>query len=474
MAYRSQMHKAEAAKFKTVFLNRYTENSANILLRFQVYSSDEQGHPIEDRGNFNVDLVRQEGEWRIAKQELIEATRVVGIDSKYFVDVTRQAGIDFNTGVNELFRRQRYVFAIGDREAGGVAAGDYDNDGYPDLFFAGSEGSKLYRNTGHGAFEDVTARAGLGGEKTRYSQGAVFADYNNDGCLDLYITRIPNVSNKLFRNNCDGTFTDVTKQAGLELATYSTSAAFADVDNDGYLDLYVGIYGNMLEKSPDPQYHERHGVPNRLYHNNGNGTFKDISHEAGVDDTGWTLGVTFLDYDNDGDQDLYLANDFGPKSLYQNDGTGHFKLVTREAGALDYGFGMCVSPGDFNNDGYLDIYASNLYSGTTWYLQHTAFLLGWVRAMDPRTTVDATLVGLKIFRDFGGIREALDLAKKFGGGNSLLANRGDGTFESVGVDKGVNLAGWAWGSDFFDFDNNGTLDIHAVNGWISQKRGTDL
>jgi len=471
LAYRSQMHKAETVKFKMVFLNRYTENSANILMRFQVYSSDEQGHPIEDRGNFNVDLLRQEGEWRIAKQELIEATRVAGIDSKYFVDVTRQTGIDFNSGVNPIFKQRRYKFAITDRPAGGVAAGDYDNDGYPDLFLAGSAGSKLYRNTGHGTFEDVTARAGLDGERTNYAQGAVFADYDNDGCLDLFVTRVPNVTNKLFHNNCDGTFTDVTRQAGLELATYSTTAAFADVDNDGYLDLFVEVSGNALERTPRVPSHARDGEPDHLYHNNGNGTFTDITKEAGVGDTGWGIGATFWDYDNDGDQDLYVANDFGPNTLYQNDGKGHFKDVSRVAGALDYGFGMCASPGDFNNDGNLDLYVSNLYSGSTWYLQHSSVQFVWGRMWsgygDPKAAAE-------LYVNFGGLRNALAAGKKFGEGNSLLENQGNGTFKSVGTEKHVNMAGWAWGSDFFDFDNDGDLDIHSVNGFISQRRGTDL
>ncbi|HXA51643.1 MAG TPA: VCBS repeat-containing protein, partial [Candidatus Acidoferrum sp.] len=401
LAYRAQLGKPEASKFKMVFLNEYTANSASILMRFQVYAHDPQGHPIEDRGKFNVELVRQDGEWRFVRQQLVDATRVTGIDSQYFTNVTQQSGIDFNTGVNELFKKQHYVFAIADRQSGGAASGDYDNDGLPDLLLAGSGGSKLYRNTGHGGFEDVTAKAGLATEATRYAQGAVFADYNNDGCLDLFLTRTPKVTNKLFRNNCNGTFTDVTKEAGVEFASYSTSAAFADVNNDGFLDLYVGVYGKVVDSSPDPQYRDRHGVPNKLYRNNGNGTFTDISHEAGVDDPGWTLAVTFFDYDNDGNQDLYVANDFGPSSLYHNDGTGHFTMVGREAGALNYGFGMSASPGDYNNDGNLDLYVSHVNSGTTWYLDHSVYQLSWVRFIDPRHTLDALAAGIAVYRDLG-------------------------------------------------------------------------
>jgi len=474
MAYRAQLHEAEKTKFKMVHLNTYSETTANILMRLQVYAHDEQGHPTEDRGHFNVDLVRQDGEWKIIKQELVNGRRAIGVDSKYFVEVTHEAGIDFNTGVNDIFKQQRYNFAIVDRAAGGVTSGDYDLDGYPDLFFAGSEGSKLYRNTGHGAFEDVTTQAGLDGEATKHAQGCVFADYNNDGYLDIYITKTPNVTNRLFKNNGNGTFTDVTQPAGLELSSYCTTAGFADIDNDGDLDLYVGIYGSALEHSPDPPFHDRHGVPDRLYRNNGDGTFTDITKEADVGDPGWALGMTFWDYDNDGDQDIYVANDFGCNSLFRNDGTGHFKNVAKEAGALDYGFGMSASPGDYDNDGDLDMYVSNLYSGTTWYIQHTVMQFYWVRLIDPSRTWKTMETGWQTYGNLDGFKGILGIGKKFGEGNSLLENQGDGTFKSVGVEKRVNMGGWAWASNFFDFDNDGDLDIHCVNGWISQTPGTDL
>jgi hypothetical protein len=282
------------------------------------------------------------------------------------------------------------------------------------------------------------------------------------------------VTNRLLHNTCKGTFVDVTKPAGVELSSYSTTAAFADVNNDGYLDLYVGIYGNALENSPDPPFHDRHGFPNRLYRNNQNGTFTDITEESGVGDTGWTLGLTFWDYDNDGDQDIYVANDFGHKSLFQNDGTGHFRNATKEAGLIDYGFGMSASPCDVDGDGNLDVYASNIYSGTTWYLQHAIEEFYWVRLIDPTRTWNTAVAGWEMYRNRGSLEDTFAIGKKFGEGNSLYRNRGDGTFESIGVAKGVNIAGWAWGSDAFDFDNDGDLDIHAVNGWISQKKGTDL
>src|SRR5262249_736012 len=161
-------------------------------------------------------------------------------------------------------------------------------------------------------------------------------------------------------------------------------------------------------------FRDKHAGPDHLFHNNGDGTFTDVTKQAGIDNTGWGLGVTFLDYDNDGDQDIYVANDFGPNCLFQNDGHGHFRDVARHAGALDYGFGMSASSGDYNNDGNLDIYVSNVYSGTTWYLQHVGLHLGWVRFWDPSLAWEMTKATFHLVRDFGGIRPALLGGKKFG------------------------------------------------------------
>ena len=166
-----------------------------------------------------------------------------------------------------------------------------------------------------------------------------------------------------------------------------------------------------------------------------------------------------------------MANDFGHKSL-QNDGAdisrtrpggGPDRLQVRhERLAADVtATATWTSP-------------SNIYSGTTWYLQHAIEEFYWVRLIDPVRTWNTTVAGWQMYRNMGSIPNAFAIGKKMGEGNSLLMNRGDGTFQSVGVDKGVNIAGWAWGSDAFDFDNDGDLDIHAVNGWISQRKNTDL
>lgn len=471
--YRAELGTPSKVGIKMVFLDQFEQNSAETLIRMHVYGHHGEA-PFEDIADFYARLVRDHGAWRFAWIRFEKGQRVANTGAPLFADVTADAGIDFKPGVSEIFKEQRYNFAIVDRAAGGVTSGDFDNDGLPDLFMTGPDGSKLYKNAGGGRFVDVTAAMKISDEALQNGQGTSFADYDNDGYLDLYITKTPNVKNRLLHNEGDGSFRDVTDTAGVGVASYSTTAGWADIDGDGDLDLFVGVYGNALVTSPDPPFHDRFGEPDHLFRNNGDGTFTDVTEVARVGDTGWALGMTFLDYDGDADQDIYVANDFGPNTLYRNDGKGVFEDVSLASGALDYGFGMSASPGDYDNDGDLDIYVSNIYSGTTWYIQNSLMHFFYVRAIDPERVMRMATVAEQTLENVGDFAGIAALGKKMGEGNSLLENKGDGTFASVGVAKGVNMAGWAWGSNFVDFDNDGDLDIHAVNGWISQANTTDL
>src|SRR5437588_3131812 len=188
---------------------------------------------------------------------------------------------------------------------GGITAVDYDNDGLYDLFIPDGVESKLYRNRGDGTFEDVTSKAGLSGLDG--VSVAVFADYDNDGWKDLFVSRTFR-PNQLFHNNGDGTFTDVTARAGLGEDCCTTVASWGDYDNDGLLDLYVGRYLDPRERIPTTFY-ARNGEPNRLYHNNGDGTFTDVTEKAGVGETGQCLVKVFGEYDGHGYPDIYVAND---------------------------------------------------------------------------------------------------------------------------------------------------------------------
>ena len=276
----------------------------------------------------------------------------------------------------------------------GVAFLDYDNDADLDLYIVNGAPlpgfvtdtlptNVLYRNDGNRGFTDVTAEAGVG--HLGYGMGCGTADYDNDGDPDLYVTNFG--ENVLYRNNADGTFTDVTVHASVgDDDKWSSSCAFVDYDHDGNLDLYVVNYldytivedGEWYDTNgqriySNPRVYE--GVSDTLYRNNGDGTFIDVTQHAGVyNDTGKGLGVTCGDYDNDGRIDIYVANDTTPNFLYRNMGDGTFVdlgiiagVAYNEDGVAEGGMG--VDFGDYNNDGFLDIFVTN-FSRETNTLYH--------------------------------------------------------------------------------------------------------
>jgi hypothetical protein len=323
--------------------------------------------------------------------------------------------------------------------SGGVVIFDYNNDGWPDLFFinggsfvgkqvASAARHRLYRNSGRGKFEDVTESSGIG--ISGFGMGACAADYDNDGWTDLYVTAVG--GNRLYHNNGDGTFTDVTRVAGVGGGMWSTSCAFGDIDNDGYVDLYVARYVDfsadnkkvcMLFKDVRSYCHPNvyRSVPDILYRNNGNGTFSDVSRESGIGVApGNGLGVAFGDYDDDGWIDIYVANDATPNFLFHNKGKGVFEEVAFWAGAAvgvdgKVLSGMGTDMGDINGDGLLDIFVSNLDGQT----------------------------------------------------HSLYKNLGRGLFANVTFASGIGEATLPYvgfGAAFFDYDNDGDLDLAVANG----------
>jgi enediyne biosynthesis protein E4 len=309
----------------------------------------------------------------------------------HFADVTKAVGLTFQHR-NSATSSKYLLETMG----GGVALFDYDNDGRLDVFLTngaklgdpmpdGKEPDKsdpafwnrLYRQTPDGTFVDVTEKAGLTGmPQNRYGMGVAVGDYDNDGFADLYVTNYG--ANTLYHNNGDGTFTDVTERAGVAAGGWSASAGFLDYDNDGKLDLFVtryvvwGFQNNRYcgEKKPGsrsychPDNYE--ATTNVLYHNNGDGTFTDVSGKAGIAGAhGKGLGVCFADYDGDGFVDIYVANDSVQSFLFHNEGDGTFTEVGLLAGV---GFnedgktfaGMGVDFADYDNDGRPDIVVTDL------------------------------------------------------------------------------------------------------------------
>ncbi|MFQ6040640.1 MAG: CRTAC1 family protein [Candidatus Poribacteria bacterium] len=350
-----------------------------------------------------------------------------------FTDVTAEAGVEFQHSFGD-----EDMSSILESTGSGCAFFDYDNDGYIDLYVVNGcylEGisdadsphkgvrltNHLYRNNGDGTFTDVTEEAGVGDEG--YGMACVAGDYDNDGDTDIYVTNYG--GNTLYRNNGDGTFTDVTKEAGVGDTLWGVGATFFDYDNDGDLDLYVG---NYLEFDPEYRlYYEADefpgplaypGQPDVLYRNNGDGTFTDVTKTAGVLNEGRAMGVLSTDYDNDGWVDLFVANDAMENYLYHNNGDGTFTDVGIESGTAfsEHGDATASMGGDFG-----DI-------------------------------------------DFDGDLDLLVPDMTF---NSVYRNLGNGYFEDMSVILGVaELSGqyWSWGGDFFDYDNDGDLDIIIANG----------
>jgi hypothetical protein len=236
-----------------------------------------------------------------------------------------------------------------------------------------------------------------------------------------------------------------------------TSAAVGDFDRDGWLDVYVCAYdfwtAGTTYDAPTPYYDATNGPPNQLYRNRGDGTFEDVTAKSGmgVNNNRFSFAAAWGDYDGDGWADLYVANDFGRNNLYRNRGDGTFEDVAARAGVEDLGAGMSVAWGDYDGDGRLDLYVSNMWS-----------------------SAGQRLTGHPGFAAVAAGREAHEAFQRQAKGNSLFRNRGDGTFEEVTAKAGVEFGRWAWGSGFLDYDNDGRLDLVVKNGYITGPDTHDL
>jgi hypothetical protein len=311
----------------------------------------------------------------------------------------------------------------------GVAVADVDGDGHEDIYFLSSRRgvpNALYLGDGHLHFREAAEEFALArlNDDEGVSMDAVFGDFDNDGDQDLFIAGYGR--SRLLRNE-GRRFVDVTESAGVGRRGNASCALLLDFDGDGLLDIMVGKYfpdvdlwniptTRVLQESFE---RARNGGGKLLYRNNGDFTFTEMAARAGLDDSGWTLDMGAGDLDNDGDQDVYVANDYGQDALYRNNGDGTFTNVTRSATGGDFDAGMNVDIADHDGDGYLDIYVTNITNAS--------------------------------------IRQ----------GNMLWWNRGGMRFLNVAKEAGVWDGGWGWGAKFLDFDNDGDLDIVTVNGFVS-------
>ena len=420
-----------------------------------------------DRARFQVRFRQGSNGPVLIKASLLDGERQVS-DRPAFEDVAHAAGVDFENQYYPRFLSEHQAFGMIRYGPGGIAAVDYDNDGFYDLFVPDGVASRLFRNRGDGGFDDVTAPAGLAG-LDGVSTG-IFADFDNDGFKDVFLSRTFQ-PNQLFRNNGNGTFTDVTKKSGIGDDCCTTSASWLDYDNDGRLDLYVGRYLDPRIKIPTTFY-ARNGEPNQLYHNNGDGTFTNVTERAGVGDTGLGLATVSADYDDDGYPDLFVVSDFGRSTLYHNEKDGTFTDVTVKAGALAYGAGMNATMGDYDNDGRIDLYTTDIRSEHGWFAESPTVWRYMSNSWRQGVWKSDMPLYFQMFRQSGfGF---VDMFKEMAAGNHLLKNRGDGTFEDVSGRAGANPFGWFWGATLADYDNDGWQDIFAANGWVYNDRGTEI
>ena len=348
----------------------------------------------------------------------------------FFEDVTHKAGILYHHHPRQFNNPYASIMQGYARLGAAVAVADYDGDGYEDIFVTDSCAScknHLYHNNGNFTFTDVAEQAGVadGNDDENASTAALWFDFNNDGRLDLLVVRFGH--SILYENLGNGRFRDITKSAGLDRYMNAIKAIAFDYDNDGYPDLFFGSYFQPVNifhpESPRffPESFEtaNNGGGVTVFHNNRDGTFTEVTARVGIHTTGWTLDLGHGDADNDGFEDLYVANDFGTDRFYHNNGDGTFTDRTASAIGFDTKKGMNVDWGDFNNDGLLDIYVTNIYDD---YMKECAMM--W-------------------------------------------QNIGDGTFADVSAETGTCDTGWGWGAKFVDYDNDGWLDLYVMNGWVS-------
>jgi hypothetical protein len=413
-------------------------------------------------------------------------------DLPKLVDITRQSGINFihNFGDDEMSN-------LIESNAGGCVFFDYDNDSDLDIYLVngayiegishirgrknkGKLTNALYRNNGNNNFTDVTAIAGVGHKGMGMT--VLAADYDNDTDQDIFISNWGR--NVFYRNNGNGTFTDITKATGLENGLFGIGSTFLDYDQDGYLDLYVG---NYIEYDPDYKYFYAadkfpgplayHGQPDILYHNNGDGTFTDVTRQAGVyNPEGRAMGVTSCDIDNDGDWDIFVANDAMENYLYRNNGDGTFTDIALQTGT---GFGqngeatsaMSGEFGDIDLDGLVDIIVpdmaySCIYKNTTaGYFEEMSARMGVAAACGQYTSWSCNFFDFN-HDGFGDLFISNGHPHRLiGQEDLLLLNNAGGRFNNIshqlGPDFQEKFVGR--GSAVGDFDDDGDMDILVLN-----------
>ena len=464
-AWLGPVSRVETTEFEITTIEEISRTPLAVRLdiRYDLVLQRNKEQREERVGSWHTEwLLDQSAAWKVrrweAGEETVSITRGAG-----FTDVTARALGGVASYSSQMLHGSDYWRTILDGACGidvygnnGVAVGDFDNDGFDDLYICQPSGlpNRLYRNRGDGTLEDVTEKAGVG--VLDNTPCALFADFSNQGRQDLLV--VCGSGPLLFLNQGDGTFSlkrDAFKFAQPPQGTF-THAALADYDGDGRLDVYFCLYSYYLGLDqyhyPVPYFDARNGPPNFLLHNEGNGTFVDTTKAAGLDrdNDRYSFACAWGHSDAGGPPDLYVANDFGRANLYRNNGNGTFTAVSGEAHVEDVGAGMSACWSDYDNRGRQDIYAANMWSAA-----------------------GQRVAEQKSFHE-KATDEIRGLYQRHARGNSLYRNQGNGTFQNVSRQAGVEMGRWSWCSDFWDFDHDGYPDLYVANGYISAPQQSDL
>jgi len=454
--------RVDVQQFKIISSSRASldDPRARLGVRVEISGETKAGERLALFSDWRTEWIQSGGEWK--PETLMPGRwREVSGKGKDFTDVTeavlgKNAAWKLHLSQSTDYWRARLDEATGIDVYGhnGVAVADYDNDGLEDFYVCQPSGlpNRLFHNNGDGTFTEQAAAAGI--DLLDDTRMALFADIDNDGDQDLIA--ITASQPLLFRNDGQGRFT-YDAASGLAIpdsrTASLTSAAVADFDGDGFLDLYVCSYDfwspGRTYNSPTPYYDATNGPPNFLYKNQRGRRFLDVTREANLENNNrYSFAAAWGDCDNDGDPDLYVANDFGRNNLYRNNGDGTFTDVARQAGVEDLAAGMSAAWGDYDNDGNLDLYAGNMWSSAGLRVTHNPQFAGVARSEE--------------------VRQAFQRQAR---GNSLFHNNGNGTFSDVTLQAGVEMGRWAWSSQFADLNNDGYEDLFIQNGYIT---GADL
>ncbi|MGH9630721.1 MAG: FG-GAP repeat domain-containing protein, partial [Bryobacteraceae bacterium] len=439
-------------EFKIVSSDRPApaEPVAELEVRFEIAGRAADGDLLSITGDLLTSWRQHDGDWKLEKSDRANLSETSS-RKPIFTDITEHAIGREAAWTGQLSKGVDHWRGVLDEASGidvyghnGVAVGDYNGDRLEDFYVAQPSGlpNRLFRNNGDGTWTEQSAAAKL--DILDDTRMALFADFDNDGDQDMLA--ITATQPLLFVNDGRGAFSPV-RESGLVIpdnaAGSLTSAALADYDRDGFLDVYICAYDlwtpGRKYNSPTPYHDARNGPPNYLFRNEGDGTWEDVTRRTGLmqNNDRFSFAAAWGDYDNDGDPDLYVANDFGRNNLYRNNGNGTFDDVAAAAGVEDIGAGMSAAWSDYDNDGDLDLYVGNMWS-----------------------SAGQRLTGTQQFQDRISVDEARVSLRRHARGNSLFRNNGNGTFSDVTVRAGVAMGRWAWSSDFIDIDNDGRQDIY--------------